>query len=148
MTDVVSQVDSRVDGWVPRLGAFAEMDQVDEQRAGLLRGLFELAAWVADHPRCPVPQVVARMVPVHSVFSDECATVAEVAAELHTTAELRAGGQHYVAEVHFGPRVVAICAARTSEHWAADHLTSPAPSGHAGPSGTSGTEAVLTGGPR
>jgi hypothetical protein len=90
-------------------------------RAALIRGLFELAAWVADHPGLPLPQVLARMVPGHGVFTDECAVVDEVAAELGVTAGLRAYGGHYVAEARFGP-VVVTCAARAGEHRAGGHL--------------------------
>jgi hypothetical protein len=89
-------------------------------RAALIRRLFELAAWVADHPGQPLPQVQARMVPVHGVCTDECAVVDDVAAELGVTAGLRAGGEHYVAEARFGP-IVVTCAARTGEHLAGWH---------------------------
>ena len=110
--------------WVPRLG---RLEGLPAGRAALIRGLFELAAWVADHPGMPLPRVWARMVPVHGVFADECAVVDEVAAELGVTAERRAYGGHYVVEARFGPVVVA-CAARTGEHLAAAH----APDGLAG----------------
>ena len=86
----------------------------------MIRGLFELAAWVADHPGLPLPQVRARLVPGHGVFADECAVVDEVAAELGAIAGLRANGGHYVAEARFGP-VVVTCAARAGEHLAASH---------------------------
>ncbi|MEU4390188.1 hypothetical protein [Kribbella sp. NPDC023855] len=42
--------------WVPRFG----MLEVPAERAALIRGLFELAAFVADHPELPVPDVKAR----------------------------------------------------------------------------------------
>lgn len=42
--------------WVPRLG----MLEVSRERAELIRGLFELAAFVADHPELSVPDVKAR----------------------------------------------------------------------------------------
>jgi hypothetical protein len=42
--------------WVPRFG----MLEVPRDRAELIRGLFELAAFVADHPKLPLPQVNAR----------------------------------------------------------------------------------------
>jgi hypothetical protein len=60
------------------------------------------------------------MVPVHGVYTDECAVVDEVATELGVAAGLRAGGEHYVAEARFGP-VVVTCAARAVEHLAAWH---------------------------
>ena len=42
--------------WVPRFG----MLEVPAERAEVIRGLFELAAFVADHPELPLPQVQAR----------------------------------------------------------------------------------------
>ncbi len=114
-----SMTDARTDAgeWVPRLGL---LEELPADRAALIRGLFALAAWVADHPGLPLPRVRARMVPVHGVAADECAVVDEVAAELGVTAGLRANGEHYVAEVRFGP-VVVTCAARAGEHLAAWH---------------------------
>jgi hypothetical protein len=103
--------------WVPRLG---QIEGLQADRAALIRGLFELAAWVADHPGLPLPRVRARLVPGHGVCTVECAVVDEVAAELGVTAGLRAGGEHYVAEARFGPVVVS-CAARAGEHLAARH---------------------------
>ena len=43
--------------WVPRFG----MLEVPAERAGLIRGLFELAAWVADHSELPLPIVTGRV---------------------------------------------------------------------------------------
>jgi hypothetical protein len=103
--------------WVPRLG---QLEGLPAGRAALIRGLFELAAWVADHPGLPLPHVQARMVPGHGVCADECAVVDEVAAELGVTAGLRANREHYVAEARFGP-VVVTCAARAGEHLAGCH---------------------------
>jgi hypothetical protein len=103
--------------WVPRLG---QLEGLPAGRAALIRGLFELAAWVADHPALPLPRVQARVVPGHGVFTDECAVVDEVADALGVTAGVRAGGEHYVAEAGFGP-VVVTCAARTGEHLATWH---------------------------
>jgi hypothetical protein len=112
MTD--GRTDAR--GWVPRLGRLVGLPA---DRAALIRGLFELAAWVADH-RLPLPRVHARMVPGHGVCTDECAVVDEVAAELGVIAGLRAYGEHYVASAGFG-QVVVTCAARTGEHLAVRH---------------------------
>lgn len=119
MTDV--EVTGAVGEWVPRLGL---LEGLPADRAALIRGLFELAAWVADHPGLPVPCVQARVVPRHGVFADECATVDEVAAQLGVTARLRAHGEHYVAAAGFGP-VVVTCAARASEHLVAGHDLDP-----------------------
>ena len=103
--------------WVPRLG---QLEGLPADRTALIRGLFALAAWVADQPGLPLPRVQARMVPGHGVFADECAVVDEVAAELGVIAGRRAYGGHYVAEARFGP-VVVTCAARAGEHLAASH---------------------------
>ncbi len=113
MTDVATGAGE----WVPRLG---RLEGLPADRAALIRGLFELAAWVADHPGLPLPRVQARLVPGHGVFTDECAVVDEVAADLGVAAGVRAYGGHYVAEARFGPVVVA-CAARAGEHLAAWH---------------------------
>ena len=113
MTDTASGPNE----WVPRLGL---LEELEADRAALIRGLFELAAWVADHPELPLPRVEAWAVPGHGVFADECAVVDEVAAELGVTAGLRANSEHYVAEARFGPVRVA-CAARAVEHLAAVH---------------------------
>jgi hypothetical protein len=58
------------------------------------------------------------------VRTDECAVVDEVAAELGVSADLRASGEHYVAEAAFGPLLVT-CAARAGEHLAAWHALDP-----------------------
>jgi hypothetical protein len=115
-----SMTDGRTDAgdWVPRLG---QLEGLPAGRAALIRGLFELAAWVADHPGLPLPRVRACVVPVHGVCGDECAVVDEVAAALGVTAGHRANGEHYVASAGFGP-VVVTCAARAGEHLAAWHV--------------------------
>jgi hypothetical protein len=103
--------------WVPRLG---QPDGLAADRAALIRGLFEMAAWVADHPALPLPKLRAFVVPGHGVCTDECAVVDEVAGELGVTAGLRANGEHYLAEAAFGP-IPVTCAARAGEHLAAWH---------------------------
>ncbi|WP_433019954.1 hypothetical protein [Kribbella sp. CA-294648] len=100
--------------WVPRFG----MLEVPAERAALIRGLFELAAFVADHPELPLPSVDAGMFPREASFSDEVAVVDRVAAGLGVTAGLRAGGGQYTAAKSFGPvRVYAMTS--TPEHQAA-----------------------------
>jgi hypothetical protein len=100
--------------WVPRFG----MLEVPRERAELIRGLFELAAWVADHPELPLPYVDAGMFPREESFSDSAATVDRVAEALSVTAGLRANGGQYHAERDFGPvRVYAMVS--TPEHAAA-----------------------------
>ena len=125
---------------------FGQLDGMPSGRAALIRGLFELAAWVADHPGLPLPRVQARMVPGHGVFIDECAVVDEVAAVVGVTAGLRAYGGHYVAEARFGPVVVA-CAARAGEHLAASHMSDALDAHPAGCADVQPTSA-LTGGLR
>ncbi len=117
--ETTSMTDTAIvrDEWVPRLGL---LEELEAGRAALIRGLFELAAWVADHPELPLPRVEAWAVPGHGVFADECAVVDEVAAGLGVSAGLRANGEPYVAEARFGPVGVA-CAARAVEHLAAVH---------------------------
>src|SRR4051812_34165879 len=46
------------EAWVPRLGTLKELPG---ERAALVRGLFQLAAWVCDHPELPTPIVSARI---------------------------------------------------------------------------------------
>lgn len=88
--------------WVPRFG----MLEVPRERAELIRGLFELAAWVADHTEFPLPRVQARVFPMDSLvdgatFTELSAVVDRVADALGVTAELSRGG-HYLAEAQFG----------------------------------------------
>ena len=76
--------------WVPRFG----MLEVPRDRAELIRGLFELAAFVADDPEPPLPRVHARFfAPALGSAASEadqyraaCALVDEVAAALDVAA--------------------------------------------------------------
>ena len=100
--------------WVPPLG----MLEVSAERAELIRGLFELAAFVADHPDLPLPSLDGGIFPFAEDFAAEAAEVDRIAAMLGTAAEFRAGGGHYRAERMFGPvRVYAL--ATTPENDAA-----------------------------
>ncbi|WP_329481586.1 hypothetical protein OG555_05485 [Kribbella sp. NBC_01484] len=85
--------------WVPRFG----MLEVPRERAELIRGLFELAAWVADHPELPVPAVRAVVWPSsrNTDFSAACSEVDQVGAALGVQPELRGG--HYDVSTEFGP---------------------------------------------
>jgi hypothetical protein len=47
------------------------MLEVPRERAELIRGLFELAAFVADHPELPVPHVEARFYAPFTGTADE-----------------------------------------------------------------------------
>jgi hypothetical protein len=100
--------------WVPRFG----MLEVPRERTELIRGLFELAAFVADHPELPLPHVDAGMFPREESFSDAVAGVDRVAEALGVTAGLRANGGQYHAGRSFGTvRVYAMTS--TPEHAAA-----------------------------
>lgn len=85
--------------WVPRFG----MLEVPADRAALIRGLFELAAFVADHPEVPLPFVTAGLYPRQGSFDDQVAAVDQVADALGVTAGLSASGGHYTARKGFGP---------------------------------------------
>ncbi|MDX2971093.1 hypothetical protein [Kribbella solani] len=94
MTDAV-QVGTE---WVPPVG----MLDVSAERAELIRGLFELAAWVADHPEFEVPDVRAVVWPAHrDEFSVACSEVDRVAEALGVEPWLR-NGQYYTTAA-FGP---------------------------------------------
>lgn len=77
--------------WVPRFG----MLEVPRERAGLIRGLFELAAWVADHPELPVPDVQAAIFPRRDGWEAERGLVDRVAEALGSTAEDRPAAGFY-----------------------------------------------------
>ncbi|MFI5712947.1 hypothetical protein [Kribbella sp. NPDC051620] len=69
--------------WVPRFG----MLEVPAERAALIRDLFALAAFVADHPELPVPVVQARFYGLFvgdaaQRFVDQLAVVEHLAAAL------------------------------------------------------------------
>ncbi|TWD81646.1 hypothetical protein FB561_2766 [Kribbella amoyensis] len=85
--------------WVPRFG----MLDLPADRAALIRGLFELAAFVVDHPEFALPAVRAVIWPAgwQDDFSAACGEVDRVAGALHVEAQLRKG--QYVAEAAFGP---------------------------------------------
>jgi hypothetical protein len=84
--------------WVPRWGLVG----VPRERAELIRGLFELAAWVADHPELPVPAVRALVWPRSGGgVAADCGQVDRAAAALEVEAAWRNG--QYVAERYLGP---------------------------------------------
>ncbi|WP_460652325.1 hypothetical protein [Kribbella endophytica] len=84
--------------WVPRFG----MLEVPRGRAELIRGLFELAAFVADHPELPLPKVQADIWPRGDDYVAEVDQVNDVAAALGVTAGFASGGAHYRAARRFG----------------------------------------------
>jgi hypothetical protein len=84
--------------WVPRFG----MLEVPAERAALIRGLFELAAFVADHPELPLPKVQADIWPRGEDYVAEVDEVNDVAAALGVTAGFVFGGAHYRVVRRFG----------------------------------------------
>ena len=92
-----------VTAWVPRLGALVEMDS---ERAASIRGLYELAAWLVDHPEVPTPSVRAA-VPTFNVagsYEHQRAAVDAVAAAVGATVEEPDphGNRHYTVTHVFG----------------------------------------------
>ena len=106
-----------VDAWVPRPGSV-----VSAERAALVRGLFELAAWVADHPELPVPSVDASVYTGSDGWDAKCRVVDAVAAALGLTAAPALGlaGTRYQVETAFGPIRLYSTAITDAEHAACD----------------------------
>ncbi|GAA0609890.1 hypothetical protein HPO96_29360 [Kribbella sandramycini] len=103
MTDVVRSGTE----WVPRIG----MLEVSPERAAVIRGLFELAAFVADHPGLPLPFVSAVMVPPALGLQREIGVVGEVARVLGVTPATTPDGA-CVAQRRFGRAVQVKCLVR------------------------------------
>jgi len=82
------------------------MLEVSPQRAALIRGLFELAAFVADHPELPLPFVEAVAFPIDESFSRDMRVIEAVAEALGVSAAL-VEGRGYSAQRKFGPCVSA-----------------------------------------
>ena len=105
--------------WVPRFG----MLEVPQDRAELIRGLFELAAFVADHPELPLPQVNARFfTPALGSTASEAdqyraarTLVNEVAAALDVTAQ-EDDGEYRIRTALGAVQVLSI--AYSPERWA------------------------------
>jgi hypothetical protein len=102
------------DTWVPRVGLLA----VSNEHAELLKGLYQLAAWIVDHPELPLPTVNATFFPRGDSWEAKCALVDQVAVALGVAPQYRTGGAHYLTEASFGPVRVASTAI-TAEHLAA-----------------------------
>lgn len=83
--------------WVPRLGDA----EVAPERAQLIRGLFELARFVAIHPELPLPWVDALMIPGGTSTADGVRVVADAAAALGVAAAFGGDGA-FVARSRFG----------------------------------------------
>ena len=93
--------------WVPRVGLL----ELPAPRAALIRGLFELAAFVADHPELPMPWVSGVMIPCEDGFQRDVQVVGDVAKALGVPAGFGPDGA-YVAERKFGPMVRVRCVVR------------------------------------
>jgi hypothetical protein len=99
------------------------MLEVPSERAELIRGLFQLAAWVADHPELPVPAVRAVIWPVRrDEFSSACGEVDRVAAAFDVEPKLSNG--QYAMEAGFGPVDVGSLAISAEARAAHQALTS------------------------
>lgn len=92
--------------WVPRLGD----SEIPEPHAELIRGLYGLAAWLADHPEVPTPHVQAYVSPGFEGWAAGCRMVDRIAEALGVAPEFKAGGDHYVAKSTFGPVEVSTAA--------------------------------------
>lgn len=131
-TPIMTEPDVEFADWAPRLG----MLEMSDDRRALIWGLYRLAAWVADHPELPVPDVVAKFWPRSDGWEAECAFVDRVAAGLGVTAPLEADGDFYEVKVSFGlveVRAVAIRPERMARYYAtqsyADAVTPDTPAG-------------------
>ena len=100
MTD--RSIDSVWGEWVPRVGL---LERLPAERTDLIRGLLQLAAWVAEHPDTPVPSVVASIDTSLSGWKWQCRAVDQVAEALGVTAApyRTSTGTRYVLEASFGP---------------------------------------------
>jgi hypothetical protein len=85
--------------WVPRFGIL----EVPAERAAFIRGLFELAAWVADHPEVPLPYVTGHVPTPLNDWDAERAFVDRVAPAFGAEPELNQDGSHYRTDRMFGP---------------------------------------------
>jgi hypothetical protein len=79
------------------------LEELPSQHAAVIRGLFELAAFVADHPELPVPAVRVVFWPSsrHEDFEAACREIDQVGAVLG--AELKLNNGHYAVTTGFGP---------------------------------------------
>jgi hypothetical protein len=84
--------------WVPRFG----MLEVPRERAELIRGLFELAAFVADHPEVPVPGVQASVYTGTGGWRAKCAVVDQLADAIGMSAVDDPEKGLYQVETRFG----------------------------------------------
>jgi hypothetical protein len=85
--------------WVPRF----EMSELPRKHAELIRGLFELAAFVADHTEVPAPGVRAAVYTAIGGWQAKCVVVDHVAAALGKPAVDQPEHGTYQVEADFGP---------------------------------------------
>ncbi len=97
--------------WVPAIGM---LEELPPGHAAVIRGLFELAAFVADHPEVPAPDVRAVFFPAYNPAADEVARYAtrrqlvdQVAAALGVETVTSTSGAQYTATKMMGPVEVA-----------------------------------------
>ncbi|MEU4603476.1 hypothetical protein AB0F43_10900 [Kribbella sp. NPDC023972] len=100
--------------WVPPIG----MLEVPAEHAAVIRGLFELAAFVADHPELPAPDVDAGFYSGRGDWESKRAVVDRVAGALGEQAVEDPRRGSYGVRKLFGP-VRAWAAAFTAESMAA-----------------------------
>lgn len=84
------------EAWVPRLGTLRELPS---DRTALVRGLFELAAWVCDHPELPLPTVSARVPSGYHGWQ----VVDHVASSMNVEPFTQFDRRKYAVEAEFGP---------------------------------------------
>ena len=108
---------SEVGEWLPRVGS---IETPSPERSALIRGLFELAAWVADQPGLPVPSVVASIDTGLSGWAWQCRVVDQVATALDLPAvrHRTTTGIRYEVETTFGPVGLRACAISSEERMA------------------------------
>ncbi|WP_350280466.1 hypothetical protein [Kribbella sp. HUAS MG21] len=107
--------------WVPSVGM---LEEVSPEHAAVIRGLFELAAFVADHPEFRAPAVHARFYLPHqersttraATYVAERGLVNQLAAVLGVEPDDQASG-HYTVTRSMGA-VIATSTAISPERWA------------------------------
>ena len=98
---MTSMADARHDHeqWVPKLGSLGGLSA---DRAALIRGLFELAAWIAGHSDVPVPVVRARFFAESCEYHVERALVDRLVVAFGNEPTYNGPG-YYRVEASFGP---------------------------------------------
>ncbi len=84
--------------WLPGLGWL----DMDPERVELIKGLYQLAAWIAEHRDLPMPTPSAHIFAARFDYDSERALVDEVAPALGVSPQEAADGR-YEMERFFGP---------------------------------------------